>query len=160
MCFNWVIHKLWKKQLEKSGKKIKQQHLGKSSISDTSFDQNLHFCFFIIWSVCQTPSTHIHTKTHTQTNTHRHLARKSNKHYRNFIDCLTSKMKCYSTTSKIPLKQKPAFICCIEYLVPVVISYFLITSFATSIVFAQEIALCCFLKWDCGKMIPYTKELS
>ena len=38
------------------------------------------------------------TKNHTQTNTHRHLALKSNKHYRNFIDCLTNKMKCYSTT--------------------------------------------------------------
>ena len=61
--------------------------------------------------VCfQTPSTHTYIqKTHTQTNKHRHLALKSNKHYQNFIDCLTDKMKCFSTTSKIPLEQKPAF---------------------------------------------------
>ena len=108
----------------------------------------------LLFIMCQTSSTHIHTKTHTQVNTQRHLTLKSNKHYRNFIDCLTNKMKCYSI-HQMPLEQKPAFFRCIEYLVP--ISYSLITSFETSIVFTQRIALLRrFLKRNREKRMPYT----
>ena len=116
--------------------------MGKHSNSDTPFDQNLHL-LLIIWSVCQTPSTHLHTKTHTQTNTQRHLALKSNKHYQNFIDCLTKKMKCYSTTSNT-FGTKTGLLSVYWIFSPSFNS--LITSFATSIVFAQQIVFMSFPK--------------
>ena len=47
---------------------------------------------------------------------------------------------------QIPLGQKPAFFRCIEYLVQVLISYSPITSFATSIVFTQQITFMWFPK--------------
>ena len=91
--------------------------------------------------VCVSDPLHARTykHSHTQANTQIPFALKSNKHYRNFIDCLTNKMKCYSTTPNT-FGRKYWIQYFIEYLVPVLISYSLITSFATSIVFTQQIA--------------------
>ena len=120
------------------------------SISDTTFNQNLHFCF-LLFRLCVDP---FHTYPYKNSNTNKHKqtfeeywrAPKSNKHYRIFIDCLTNKLKCYSTTSPYTFGAKTGLFWCIEYLVPVLISNSLITSSATSIVFTQQMAFMSFPK--------------
>ena len=79
--------------------------------------------------VCVSDPLHARTykHSHTQANTQIPFALKSNKHYRNFIDCLTNKMKCYSVTPNT-FGTKTGLFRCIKYLVPVLISYSLITS--------------------------------
>ena len=54
-------------------KKIKRLHLGKYSISDTPFDQNLHFCFLLFGlSIDGLSVRPLHTHTYKNSHTNKH----------------------------------------------------------------------------------------
>ena len=105
MCLNWVIYKLWKKQLSKNKVKKLSNPIWESIVFLISpLIKTFISAFYYLVSVWDPLRAHTYKNSHANKNIDIcHWRAKCHYWnviiYRNFNDCLTNKMKCYSTTS-------------------------------------------------------------